>query len=540
MKKILIASALALCATAAFALEIQKVPTTGAHPFKVREAKAKVALNPATYTIITSTPDGEMLPDLSWTSDGCYPNGTGGVAWIQVSGYAAQIIVNGNRMYMYAPITQLADISAAWIEGTISEDGKTVRFPTPQAYMLNGFDVLYATRCNADGTPDPKNLDLVFSYDNTGLTQTDGGVLLLTDLQGNFYGYGEKSISIGKINDAKASLPEGVTPQSYKLEFKKGDNANRQTALIAFDGDDVYFSDPLGVENSWFKGIRNGNTITVATPQYMGSGSGFPMYVTTGTEVRTTQMDQLTGQPYEVIDYKVTPNADIIFTVDEATGKISSTQLLLMNSAKEQRGTAYAPLMKPAYTPWEAEAAVPATPWVDYYFDLNDYIEYGLKGCMVSFEVPSTGTDGEFIPQENIYYQISFDGKPLEFYGTSYIPYYGQFNNAETQEVIQLSSDNYDSHSLQVPYNPKKTISLQSFYDFNGDLIESEVVEYEIVNGELVDAGVGSACAGTLPESVRYYDLNGIEIVNPAHNSGIMVRVTTFVDGSRKTEKILK
>lgn len=541
MKNIL-AALLIGCTASAFALEIERPltvnRTVAEHPYKVRQAKRQVTLTPATYTIITNTPDGESLKDLSWESDACAPSGTGTVTWVHVAGYAPQVVVNGNKMYLYAPLTQLSEIGAAWIEGNISADGKKVTFPTPQPYLLNGFDVLYATRCNPDGSPDPNNLDLVFSYEDGNLVQEDGGVLLLTNLEGGFYGYGEKDIVITKINDPLVILPDGLTPQSYILKYTKAGNENRQTALIAFDGDDVYFSDPLGIENTWFKGVRNGNTITVSTPQYMGSEVGFPMYVTTGTEFHSTQMDPVTGQPYDVTDYKVNPGADITFTIDDASGVISSNQLLLMNSGKNERGNAYSAVMKPVYTPWEPVSAVPADPSVSYYVDLNDYAEYGLKGCMLSFDVPSTGTNGEFIPQENLYYQICFDGEPLEFYGTTYIPYYGQFVNSETMESIQLSSENYDTHSLQVPYNPKESVSIQSFYDFAGDLIPSKTVEYGISGGELVDAGVGSAVADKETVAVKYFDLNGVAI-EPAAASGIVVRQKVYSDGTTKTEKVI-
>lgn len=540
MKKIIIASALLLSSTAAFALEIQQTPRPVSHDgiLKVQQKKRAVTLNPATYVIINSTPEGELLKDLSWNSDGCAPDGMGGIAWVQVSGFAPQIVVNGNKMYIHAPITQLSDIAMAWIEGTISADGKKVTFPTPQAYMLNGFDILYATRCRPDGTPDPDNLNLVFDYVDGTLIQSDGGVLLLTNLEGGFYGYGEKSIVVEKIQDSVVEKPADVIPSTYLLSYTKAGNANRQTALVGFDGDDVYFSDPLGIENSWFKGVREGNRIVVSTPQYMGSESGFPMYVTTGSEFTTTQVDQFTGQPYEVTDYKVTPNADIIFTVDEATGTISSDQLLLMNSAKDKRGNAFAAANRPSYSPWEATYVVPADPVVTMYFDLNDYAEYGLSGCMVSFTIPSVGVDGDFIPQENLYYQISFDGKPLEFYDTTMIPYYGQFTDNATMQSITLSADNYDDHNMQVPVNPKKTISLQSFYDFYGEVIPSRKMDFEIVNGQLVDSGVDGVNAESEAVSVRYFNINGIEI-EPAEGCGIVIRRTVNADGSQKCEKII-
>lgn len=539
MKNVFIAMAVLIAAAPAMAVSIDRPAKSKAmHPSMIREAKHRVTLEPATYVIINSTPQGEMLKDIVWSSNGCAPNGQGGISWTQVSGFVPQVVVNGNKMYIYAPITQLSDIGAAWIEGNISSDGKTVRFPTPQAYMLNGFDVLYATRCNSDGQPDPSNLDLVFSYEDGNLIQEDGGVLLLTNLQGGFYGYGESDIVITKITETPVEFPAGLTPESYMLEFVKNDINNRQTALIAFDGDDVYFSDPLGVADSWFKGLKEGDKITVPTPQYVGSGVGFPMYVTTGKEVRRTEMDPITGQPYEVVDYTVTPNADIVFSYDAATGVIKTDQLLLMNSGKDSRGSAYSAVMAPTYTPWTATAAVPLAPSVNYYFDLNDYAEYGLKGCMISFIVPSESLEGEFIAQENLYYQISFDGQPLEFYDTTMIPYYGQFTDNDTQTSIMLTSGNYDEHTLQVPYNPKRTVALQSFYEFGGQMIPSEKVEYQLVNGDLVDSGVDTVEALADPIEVYYFDLNGLRI-NPVKGSGIVIRNTVYSDGTTKCEKVI-
>lgn len=539
MKKIFLAAALLCSSLAGFALDIQQTKKSTTAPYKVRDAKHKVDLTPVSYNIISNTPAGEQLPDLTWSSDAAYPDGNGGVAWTQISGFAANVVVNGNKIYIYAPLTQLSEIATAWIEGTISADGKTATFRTPQAYMINGFDYLFATRLNADGTADPNNLNLVFSIDEDGnMIQTDNGILALTNLQAGFYGYADMNIVMEKITDQVVKLPEGVTLESYLLDFKKGDNANRQTALIGFDGDDVYFSDPLGIEDSWFKGVKSGNTITVSTPQYMGSGVGFPMYVTTGKELRTTKVDQMTGQTYEEIDYQVTPEADIVFTIDEATGVISTKQLLLMSSSKDSRGNAYSALMGPKYTPWEPVAAIPATPEIEFYIDLNDYAEYGLSGCMVSYIIPSLSTDGEFIPQENLYYQICFDDKPLEFYETTMIPYFGQFTDYSTMESIQLSTDNYDSHNLQVPYNPKKTLSIQSFYEFNGEMIASEKMDYDLIDGELVPSGIDAVAGEDEVQTVRYFNLNGVA-VQPGEGSGIVIRETVFKDGKHKTEKVI-
>lgn len=538
MKKIFaVSAALLFSVSAVSALDFAPKFSAQEAPRKIKDAPRKVDLTPATYAIINSTPAGERVPDLTWWSDACHPAASGqGIEWVSVSGFAAQVVINGNKIYINSPLTLLSDLAQAWIEGTISDDGKTATFPTPQAYMLNNFDILFATRCNPDGTPDPNNLNLVFSIEDGNFVQTDGGVLLLTNLQGGFYGYGEKDIVMQKITDEKVSLPEGATTESYLLEFEKNDNMMRQSAMMAFDGDDVYISDPLGIENSWFTGKKSGNTITVSTPQYVGSESGFPMYVTTGKILKINKTDPFTGQPYVEIDYKVEPNADIVFTIDETTGTISSNQLLLMNSGKTERGNAYSAFNKPSYSVWTPVRVVPAPAEVTSYINLDEYAEYGLSGCMLAYTVPSYGEDETFIPQENLHYTIWFDDKPLEFYQTTVIPYYGQFSDYELNASIQLSAANYDEHSLQVAYNPKKSVAIQSYYDFNGDLVASEKKVYSIVDGQL--SGVGAPVADEEAAEIIYYDITGRRIT-PSQGCGIVVRQTVFTNGTRKSEKVV-
>lgn len=503
----------------------------------VSKASGKV-LTPVTNTIITDTPEGTRLNDVVWSSKACAPE-NGKAKWYEIKGFVPNIVINGDKMYIQSAITQLSSLSQAWIEGDISADGGTVTFRTPQAYMINeaqpgDIRMLYATRLNATtGKVEESSMDIVFSIEDGNLTQTDGGLLSITDDAGNFYGYGDMEIKVTKINETTVTLPSDAVSSTYILNFLQSTGTQRQSAKIATAADDWYFSDPLGIEGVWFKGIRTGNTISVTTGQYMGSGSGYPMYLVAAREFYRTETDPM-GQEQKVIDYKVLPD-DIIFNVDPATGEVSSSQILLMSSSRTERGVAYAAFKEPCYVPWIPASATPATPAVNYYVDLKDYESLGLYGCILAFDIPSHGLNDEFIPQESLYYQLTFDNNPLEFYGTSMIPYYGQFVDNEIQAQLTVAGD---SHTLQTISKPAESITLQSFYLFEDEPYPSETARYTIVDGQLVADSEATERIYEESETVtvNYYDLTGRKVQSSAEN-GILIRERILSDGSRKREK---
>lgn len=512
--------------------------STAQTPLRIMSRATGKALTPVTNTILSDTPEGTRLNDVVWSSTACAPE-NGKAKWHEIKGFVPNIIINGDRMYIQSAITQLSSLSQAWIKGDISADGGTVTFRTPQAYMLNeaqpgDITMLYATRLNATtGKPEETNMDIVFSYNEGNLTQTDGGLLAITDEAGNFYGYGDKGITISKINETTVSLPSDAVESTYILSFLKDAGNQQQSAQIATAADDWYFSDPLGLKGVWFKGTRTGNTISVTTGQYMGSGSGYPMYLVAAREFYRTETDPL-GQEQRVLDYTVVPE-DIIFNLDPATGEVSSSQILLMSSSRTERGVAYAAFKEPRYVPWIPASATPATPAVNYYVDMKDYESFGLYGCVLAFDIPSHGINGEFIPQESLYYQLTFDNNPLEFYGTSMIPYYGQFVDNEIQAQLTVAGD---SHTLQTISKPAESITLQSFYLFENEPYPSETSRYTIVDGQLVADSEATERIYEESETVtvNYYDLTGRKVQSSAEN-GILIRERILSDGSRKREK---
>lgn len=539
-KFLLMASLLAAVSAGAVTSQVSPIPFKENAPLRVLQS-APISVNgltPASSQIITEVPVGEVMQEVLWSSKAGYPENNK-LTWTEVSGFVPTIVTYGSEMYIYAPLTALREIAAPWIKGTISEDGTKVTFPTPQAYLINEATpgvqtMLYATRGDGQtGKPDESNMNIVFSYVDGELTQIDGGVLMLTDIAGNFYGYAEMDMSVTKIKETPVSLPEDITPETFYLEFKDASSSTRYSAMIGQQGDDVYFSNPLGLD-TWFKGVASadGKQVSIPTPQYMGSGSGYPLWLVTGRKFTRTEIDPMFGS-YEVTDYEFYPNKEIVFTYDEETGIYSSSDLMILSSDKEKAGNAIVGFEAPAYHPWVATPVNPADPSVSFYMDLKEYEAFGLFGCMMTVEIPYESAGGDFIPQENLYYCIYIDGSPLEIYGVNMIPYLAQISDAAIQTAITVSGM---THQIQTPVKPSKTLGVQSFYEYEGQLLSSELVTYNIVNGELEGASVESL-ASDAAAVIGCYDLTGRRVAADAE--GVVIRKERMSDGSVKCVKVL-
>ena len=512
MKKIILILAAALCTANAAAQRLQLKESTVHTPTTklsvVQKASAR-RITPATRTIISQQPEGTLLTDMTWTSTAGTPNNnTHTLEWMELSGFVPTIVVNGNKMYICSPITQFADYATPWIEGTIT--GETVTFRTPQAYYNFNGTMLYATRLNAQTAKmEEGNMNITFSYKDGNLKQTDGGILALTDINGGFYGYAEANIEVSKISDETVKLPDGAELKSYTLSFSGN---QKQTAKVAFVGKDVYISDPVGIEDAWMKGTLEGNTISIPTKQYLGSGSGYPLYVQSAQKYTYPETNMM-GQIENKIGYKLLDDTSINFTYDAATGSFSTSQMLLINAGKNDLGPAYVAYENASYEPWTQVKATPANPSISQFIDLTPFNMKGFSGSMLSYTVPTVDINGEFIAQEDIYYQLTFDGKPIELYGQTMIPYYGSVQDADQGLYLSVSGD---VHQLQHPDVIKNTVSIQSFYVVNGETSASDIVTYNIVDGELVQTDAIEDVLATAPgkTSTTAFNLAGQRVAN--------------------------
>lgn len=505
-------------------------------------ARAKASqTTPVATTPITDQPEGDLLPGLEWRSKACYVE-SGTLAWKDRGGLVAEVVRNGSEIYLHNPVSMLAGTVDCWVKGSLSSDGSVVTIPTPQAYVLNNpgtaqETMLYATRINAtNGSVESDKMDLTFSYGDEGLTQTDGGLLAITDLEGNFYGYGDMNIQLRTITDKVTTLPKDLVPQSYTLSYEAQGIQSKQTAQVAIDGNEVYISNPLGSGISWLKATLNGKSLSLPTKQYLGAEGGYLFYLCAAKDSTYIVSNPVTGNQ-TVSTYRLVNKPFIQFEYDPTAKTFHSSDLMIVNAGHQRLGDAYIAYDKPAYEPWTMVAATPATPQINSYLDLSPYAAYGLSGAIVTFTVPAVDVNNNFIAQENLDYQVSFDGQPKELFGVVHIPYY--YTGSDGSSVLQGSGNN---RQLQVVTAPTDSISIQSFYVVNGETRASDIITYLISDGTTHTTSGISTVRQSVPQSsvsATWYDLGG-RVVSVPSSHGVYVCKMKYADGKVIVKKVMR
>ena len=102
---------------------------------------------------------------------------------------------------------------------------------------------------------------------------------------------------------------------------------------------------------------------------------------------------------------------------------------------------------------------------------------------------------------------------------------------------VFFNSWNISSYSADLYYNEAPLFShqvgIQVFYTIDGVKNASDIVYLEV----FPSTGVDEQVAGKQVDSVRYYNLAGQEMEQP---SGLTIQVTTFTDGTRTANKVIK
>ena len=118
-------------------------------------------------------------------------------------------------------------------------------------------------------------------------------------------------------------LPEGLEADTWYFSATASESSVRnQEVAIAIDGSDIYIQG-LNIDylpEAWVKGTIEGNTATFPTGQYFGA-----------FEYNTTSYDMF-FLGYDSTTKEVT---DVVFTIDEETGKMTTDQMIVINGKKD-------------------------------------------------------------------------------------------------------------------------------------------------------------------------------------------------------------
>ena len=182
----------------------------------------------------------------------------------------------------------------------------------------------------------------------------------------------------------------------------------------------------------------------------------------------------------------------------------------------------------------------PADPVIHEWYDCGE--EWG--GSYLYFDLPAWDVDGNPISPENLSYSIFVDDDQLltfdkatyvnleqdmsEFpYGFKDAGMWGDFMG----NIIFFYRTNEGTHGEEPLF--KWRIGMQLYYTSGEQRTASNIVYVDV----MPQSGVNEALDDRQVSKVRYYDLSGQEVTNP---SGLVIRVTTYSDGTTRATKVMK
>ncbi len=436
-------------------------------------------------------------------------------------------------------------------------DGKYVA-KTPQTIYSEDEYVYYATRLTLQETEtgltyaldsideNTVDTDVPFTYKDGVLKQTNDEtaeysgyeypveLVGLTDESANWYGYGDAQIEVSPCTETAATVPSSATVGDYLLTTRNlsTDGEVSETKAVvkcAKDGNDFYLQDPYhNSDDMWVKGSVDGNKLTFLT-QYLGVDEENSTHV---WFVPTTYSDVY----YEDYDYYTTSSSvgsSLDFTLDEATNTYVAADSTGFAINAKPDGLYYFDVYdQPTLSPFTEVAATPADPEFTYLTSYNEDYGYGSFAVYI----PSTDVDSTlFLNPNKIYFNVFFDGdQPETFTPDDY--------SELTENMTNVPYTFYDSWDFYVSgdlhtvyfYSDVDCVGVQSFYTGGGETHCSNVVWYPEVPSSIKNLNNSNANV----KSETFYDLQGRRLSAPAH--GINLKVTTYADGTKHTQKVLK
>lgn len=469
-----------------------------------------------------TTPEGEMLKNMEYRSKGMVPDyTTGQISRFDQKDVVAHVVRNGNKFYIQDPISHYK--VGMWMEGDLSADGTQVVFHTPQVFTQEQGVTYYLYRMVPSGTSlkvDPTATDLVFSYADGALTQTDGGYLSITNVEGRTTSYVEYGISITPKTETVVIPPADATRQSYKMSYESQGSPKSKTVDVAFSGSDVYIANPTGAADSWIHGTIEGDKLVCPNNQYLGADESLGYFVYLKAAEGSIEMVTIPGfGDFPVNNIKLV-NADAIeFDWNAADRSFSTSQLFLVNPGNDQLGQQFYDYDKAAFTTYTEVAATPADPTIISWTGIVEGFGFGL----FAIDMPNQDTEGNFINQDNMYYNVYLDDKILQSPAGAFdIPYTysdGQF--------IQVKGT---THTFMSYNDITDRIGVQVFYKVGDQTNHSELIWYDIKN-----AAVAATEARKTVQRVDCFDAQGRRVA--PGTKGLVVRQTTYTDGSKQTVK---
>lgn len=438
---------------------------------------------------------------------------------------------NGDTLVAHLP-QPIEDLS-----GTTYYVAKRVARADANGYM--GYFVDHDSINNVD------NNDVLFTLKDGTLKQIDddevettGGhfpktVLALVNEDGDWFCFADGKISLTEFNDTAVTPPDGAEQEEYVYDYTDDPNSKAYSKVnVVKDGNDVYVNAAYGRNKKmWFKGRIEGAK-AVFKKHYMGiddssneNGANDVHLFFVPFNYTDKGIDSLTYE--EIYDRQIADSIVLDYDSVANTFKAPSRQGYAVSVGDKSFNTKWV-YNSPE---WFLFKEVPATPAAPVITDVQPY--NGSCG-LITFRLPVTDKDGNYITSDKLYYNLYYDtpDSPFVFKPSEYVCL------EDTMTDVPYSySDGYDffcSSSITVyTYNATYTrIGVQSIYKGGNETHRSDIVW-----ADNPATGI-SSISSNQPATTEYYDFSGRKISRPT--SGLYIERTKYANGRTVTKKVIR
>jgi len=283
------------------------------------------------YGIVMEQPAGELKTydraGYAYYLSGDYPRRGSQTGTIDI------VFGEDNKVYFKQPLSKLE--IASWVEGTLSEDGKTITIPVGQNVAYDSEQGEVITLAVLDYDEDYEEFEVRNSSKYVQFSVTEEKISLIGTSSSVVFGaiyadsktwagyadYGTYYVPTTQAEDVLVELPEGVVTEKYNFKANGYDGTEfNYNVNVGVKDNEVYIQGIFGdVPESWIKGVRSGNNVTFAYDQYIGNVAGRPNYMAGGQTNAEGKKDI----------------CDFVLAYDEATDTYTNvTDYLIQNTTK--------------------------------------------------------------------------------------------------------------------------------------------------------------------------------------------------------------
>lgn len=504
--------------------------------------------------LISSQPEGELRTFHGY-SMAIYPS-WGFASTDPHDGLARQVVFADNGdVYFKDPISKAA--RGTWIKGTLKDGIITVETPQVIDYTTSssGSTTTWTVQ-RMKGTPyyddyweewdveweiDSEKTAITYKYDGNTITQDEEYVKLCLMADGEPMSYGDYNVKYTAVDETAAHFPENEPSEKWSFFYN---TFYGHQVDVAFSGDELFVKGFWTEHpNAVIKGKIEGDKLHIPSRQYLG-------YLTSGDYGYYVYLMSAEVDDSDWMTAYISSGEDVImdFDKDNKTLKLSSELIPVVRYGMTEGVADYN--VKVGFNDLSMsyidQIGRPSTPEINR---LVRYVDTGW-GYIEPLIYPKDEF-GNALDINYLYYCVWMDNEvyvidPADAIGKAYegvegtmteVPY--TFDNTHGITTSGSAAQKYLAF-----YNVGFTeIGAQSIYydPETGNRLVSPIIYRNMDTGEtrIEDStvGVGQIGGGDI-ETEEYFDLAGNKVRNDF--KGISLKVTTFADGSRKTDKIVR